>query len=207
MKKILIVLTVAATFVSCRNLPDFEDLTLKPIVVTNHDAEANFSNYQTYYLPPFIDKIADDANDSTVSSSLAQPILDAIDNNMQSRGYTKVTDKNLADIGIGVVTITVTTTEVYYPGYWWGYGGYYGGYGGYYPYYPYYPYSYTYTYTTGSMVVELIDLKNIDLVNNRVDILWTNFSNGVLGQGVSSSVLAVDAVNQAFKQSPYITTN
>jgi hypothetical protein len=56
------------------------------------------------------------------------------------------------------------------------------------------------------MVVDMLDLKNIPAGSNKVDVLWTNFSSGVLGVS-SSSKLAVDAVNQGFKQSDYISAN
>jgi hypothetical protein len=87
-----------------------------------------------------------------------------------------------------------------YPGYWWGY------YGWYYPYYPYYPYSYSYSYSTGSLVMDLVDVKNVPPGQERARVLWTNFSNGVLGVS-STTALAVDAVNQAFAQSLYINAN
>jgi hypothetical protein len=104
-----------------------------------------------------------------------------------------------ADLGVKVVTVTVTTVGTYYPGYWWGYGGYY-------PYYPYYPYSYTYSYSTGSMFIDLIDLENANNISGKATVIWTSFSNGILGE-TSNTVLATDAVNQSFIQSPYIKTN
>jgi len=200
MKRILFPLfVVAVVFTSCYKQPDYDVLTDKAIVVTNHDASAVFASYQTYYLPDFVGEISDDVSDSILDAAVAQPILESIRSNMNSRGYTEVTNSDSADLGIRVVTITVTTVGTYYPGYWWGYGGYY-------PYYPYYPYSYTYSYSTGSMIIELIDLENANDVTGKANVVWTSFSNGVLGN-TSTSKLAVDAVNQSFKQSPFIQAN
>lgn len=202
MKKnlILIAFAIGVVFSSCRNYPDYESLTYKAIVVTNHDPKSDFSQYKTYFLPPFVGTITDNPLDSILSGDVGDPILNAIDKNMQSRGFVKVNKSDSADIGIGVVTLSSTYVGYYYPGYWWGYGyGYYGGY------YPYYPYSYSYSYTTGSMAVDLIDLKNADKASNRVNILWTSFSNGILGYS-NSVTLATDAINQSFTQSPYIKT-
>lgn len=200
MKRILFPLAVVTLlFTGCYKQPDYDALTSKAIVVTNHDASAVFSSYQTYYLPPFVGEIADDIGDSILDANTAAPILEAIRTNMNSRGYTEIMNSDSADIGIRVVTITVTTTGTYYPGYWWGYGGYY-------PYYPYYPYSYTYSYSTGSMIIEFIDILNANDVSGKANVVWTSFSNGVLGN-TSTSKLAVDAVNQSFKQSPFIQAN
>lgn len=196
MKRLLMFAGMALALASCRNLPDFNELTYKAIVVTNHDANADFADYQTYYLPGEIRQISDNPNDTLLSNVLAAPILAAVDQNMQDRGYTKTTSILSADIGLDIVVIKVTNVTTLYPGYWWGYWGW----------YPYYPYSYTYTYSTGSMVMDMLDLKNIPPGGNKVNVLWTNFSSGVLGVS-STSKLAVDAVNQGFKQSEYISAN
>ncbi len=199
MKKFLILFAVVSAFTSCRKQPDYDTLTYKAIVVTNHDAKAVWASYNTYYLPGFVGEIGDDPLDSILDAGQSAPILDAIRANMNARGYTETLNSNTADIGIDVVTITTTTVGTYYPGYWWGYGGYY-------PYYPYYPYTYTYSYSTGTLIMDLIDLKNADDVTGRAGALWTSFSNGVLGT-TSDTKLAVDAINQSFVQSPYIQAN
>jgi hypothetical protein len=214
MKKIILCITVAAAFVSCRKLPDFETLTYNFIVVTSHDSTANFSNYKTYYMADNLTLIGDDANDTVVSSDIGDPMVNAIINNMAERGFTRVNTPELADLGINTAVITVTTTVVSYPpSYWWGYGGYggcyYGYCGGYYPSYPYYGYGYstTYTYSTGSLMLQMADLKNVDQEHNKINILWTNFNTGVLGNTGQNIQAGVDAINQAFKQSAYIQTN
>jgi len=201
MKKILLTVAVVSAFVSCRNLPDFDELTYKPIVVTNHNANADFSTYQTYYLSNVMHSIGDDPGDSIVDPSDAAPIINAIANNMNDRGYVRESNPNLADLDINVIAIKVTNVATMYPGYWWGY------YGWYYPYYPYYPYSYTYTYQTGTLVVDILDIKNVPPGGTKADVLWTNFNNGVLGVSGTSTQTAVSAINQAFQQSLYIQAN
>ena len=47
-------------------------------------------------------------------------------------------------------------------------------------------------------------LKNANVVAGKVNVMWTNFDNGVLGVSSSTTSLAVNAINQAFTQSPYI---
>src|SRR6187402_323649 len=103
MKKLFLIFLVAASFSACRNLPDFDELTYNAIVVTNHDSSADFSSYHSYFLPPTIGNVGDDAADSILNSGVAQPILNAIDANMQERGYVKEANPALADLAINVV--------------------------------------------------------------------------------------------------------
>jgi hypothetical protein len=214
MKKILFVSVAILAFASCRKVPNVESLTYQFIVATNHDSTANFSNYKKYYMSDKLTLIGDDANDSVVDGSIGDPIVAAIGTNMANRGFTRVSSPDSADVGINTAVIKVTTTVVYYPPYyWWGYPGYggcyYGYCGGYYPYYPYYGYGYTqaYSYTTGSLMLQMADLVNVDTVNHKIRILWTNFNTGVLGSTSGNVTGAVNAVNQAFTQSAYLKTN
>jgi hypothetical protein len=214
MKKLFVIASLFCVFVSCRKYPDFDELTYKPIVVTNHDAAIDFNNYKTFFLSDSMTQIGDDRNDSVAPPSIGDPINSAIVTNMESRGFVRVASPALADIGINTAVIKITTTvQTYPPGYWWGYPGYggcYYGYCGYYPYYDYYYggyYTYSYTYSTGSVLVEMVDLKYIDTVANRLNVVWTNFNTGVLGSTTQNISGAVSSVNQAFTQSTYLKTN
>ncbi len=212
MKNLFIVIAVVSLFSSCRNYPDFDELSYKPIVITNYDPTANFGSYQTFYMSDDITAIGDDPNDTILASAIGTPIANAILANMTSRGYVRVSTLDSADLGINTAVIKVTTTvQTYPPGYWWGYPGYggcYYGYCGYYPYYGYgYGYSYSYSYTTGSLIIQTADLMNIDTVGNKINIVWTNWDSGVLGSTAQNTQGAVEAVNQAFSQSPYFKNN
>jgi hypothetical protein len=88
--------------------------------------------------------------------------------------------------------------QVIYPNYY--YNGYYG-YGGYY----YYPYVQTYAYNTGSLVIEWVDLKNA-AANNKYKVIWNAYM-GDLFNAVDQLGQSLDAVNQAFEQSPYLGTD
>jgi hypothetical protein len=214
MKKILFISALVSLFVSCRKYPDFDELTYKPLTVTNYDATANFNDYKTYYMSDSLSQISDDLTDSIADGSIGTPILAAVATNLESRGYVRVASPSLADIGVNAAVIKITTTvQTYPPGYWWGYPGYGGCYYGYCGYYPYYDYgyggyyTYSYTYSTGSLLIEIADLKNVDPAANRINIVWTNFNTGVLGTSTQNIAGAVSAVNQAFTQSPYLKTN
>lgn len=213
MKKILILGALVVAFASCHDYPDFDDLSYKAIVVTNHDATVKFNDYKTYYMSDNLTLIGDDPTDTIVPPATGDPIVNAIKTNMANRGFTRVLTSANADLGINTAVIKVTTTVTTYPpSYWWGYPGYGGCYYGYcggYPYYPYYGYgySYSYSYTTGSLMIQMADLMNVDTVNYKINIVWTNFNNGILGTTAQNTQGGVNAVNQAFKQSEYLETN
>lgn len=194
---------------SCRKYPNTEELTGKPIVVTNHDSKVKFTDYKKYYMPTTVALIGDDPKDTILPANLADPLLKAIADNMESRGFVRVLTYTGADLGINSVAIKITTTVTSYPpSYWWGYPGYggcYYGYCGYYPYYPYYGYSYE--YSTGSVLVQMADLKNVDNAGHKLNMVWTNFNAGVLGSQTQNISGGVNAIHQAFLQSPYLKTN
>jgi hypothetical protein len=93
----------------------------------------------------------------------------------------------------------------YYYNYWYPWYGYGWGYWGwYYP--PYYPSGSYYTYTTGSVVVEMDKVREIaDKDSLEMRAIWIGSSNGLLSSAESSNVQYISAgVRQMFTQSPYL---
>ena len=89
----------------------------------------------------------------------------------------------------------------YYPGYW--YPGYWGGnWGGGW----YYPYPITYSYSTGSLLADMINLKNApEGQKEKLTVVWNAYISGLLGGSGSLNVnRTTTAINQAFTQSPYL---
>jgi hypothetical protein len=60
-------------------------------------------------------------------------------------------------------------------------------------------------YQTGSLIVEIVDLKNITKPGDMLDVLWTNWNGGALGSTSTNLENALNSINQAFIQSPYIS--
>ena len=91
---------------------------------------------------------------------------------------------------------------------WWGYPGYWGpGYwggnwgGGW-----YYPYAVTYSYSTNSFLTEMVNLKAEQGDSKKLPVVWTSYLTGFeTGSKAINRTLAVEAVNQSFTQSPYLT--
>ncbi len=172
-------------------------------VATQPSQTANFTSYTTFYVDPKVGSIggvADGGSPTYVPDGVASAITSAIAANMIAAGYTQVTTAptlaNHADLAIQASALTIDNTY-YYPGYWCGYYPYYYYYG------CYYSWSYYGTYTTGTLLVEMLDLNN--LVNGKATTIWGALAYGVVaGTGYGNPTAVTEAINRAFSQSPYI---
>ena len=204
--KVLKVLSLAAiVFLLTQCYPEgpeyIEELDL---VYSNYDPAADFTAKQTYAIPDKIMKIDDDlvAGDDPnyLNEIYAGPMLDRINQNMSTNGWQKVEKDENPDVLLAPVAIELTTTVYYgYGGYWdWWYGGWYGW---------YYPYPVTTSYSTGSLVVTMLDAKNLS-PDDKMPAVWNFIVNGLL-EGSTSEFNAryTKGINQAFTQSPYIKIN
>jgi len=190
--------------VSCRkeplnNLSDEESR----IYITNHDASANFSGYQTFSIADSVAVI--DNNDVRFQyNNVDQAFVEAVKNNMIQRGYLFVPKSQNPDLGLNISRIIRTSTGIisynywdlygnYYDPYYWGYGGY--GYG-----IPTWGYA-TYQVSEGLMSIDMADLKNAGSNNNEINLVW----NGTIrGSGIFDATTASSQVAALFNQSPYI---
>ncbi|WP_333820087.1 DUF4136 domain-containing protein [Ohtaekwangia sp.] len=188
---------------SCHPEPNAYDLLDQMVVSTNYDTTAVFNSYKTYSLPTdTIGYVSDtDPNDTIITSpkyNLPRGVLKAVEANMTKYGYQRVAQGQTADIGVNVYAVKNLNLfqQVIYPNYY--YSGYYG-YGGYY----YYPYVQTYAFNTGSLVVEFVDLKNAT-ANGKYKVIWNAYMGDLFNTARDETEESVDAVNQAFDQSPYL---
>lgn len=89
----------------------------------------------------------------------------------------------------------------YYPYYWT--PGYWGDWFGW-----YYPYQVYYGYTAGSMLIEMINLTAAQGQDQKLPVVWDSFIGGLLTSSREVNMQrTVDAVKQAFAQSPYLVNN
>ena len=203
---VLVFATLVAAVFSCRKSPNFDQLSSNFTVVTNYDANAVFQDYATYYISDTIAYIGGSNSDTILYDNNAKQLVDAVKQNMDARGYTFVAKNAHPDIGINMGAIKVTNTSVIYPGWWWDYPGWWDPWywGWYYPYY--YPWSVAYSITTGTIMIDMIDLKNADAKKTE-RVIWTAVMGGALGSTSTNVQLAVNAINQAFVQTPEIKAN
>jgi hypothetical protein len=175
------------------------------VVITTHNASYDFVSKSTYAMPDKIVKVTgnilEGQDPSFIPTANATVILSRIAQNMTALGWTRVDVTDTANTDVLLVPVSwETTTLVYYYDYWsWWYGGYYPGYGGYYPYY-----GYTTSYTTGTLLMTMIDPREISGTGAPV-LQWSGALNGIL-TGSFSSTRVNGLIDNAFNQSPYLLT-
>jgi hypothetical protein len=182
--------------------PEFTDDL--DVVYTTYDEDYDFGAAATFAIPDkiVIDVEVNNNGDTTyeyMKDIYAQPLLQKMAANMTSLGYQQVSIDGNPDLLLMPAAMSSTT---YFYDYWycWWYGGYYPGWGWYYP--PYYTVS---SYTTGSLIMTLVDPNN-DSPIGRAQSAWIGAANGLLSNSTDIN-RALDAVDQAFAQSPYLKTN
>jgi hypothetical protein len=206
LKVILPVACVVAISWGCEPQPDELKLFDQFVVSTNYDENADFGSYLTYYIPTdTIGLVSNIPSDDTiiVGSNYARPVINQVKTNLNARGYQYVDIDESPDLAVNAYVLKNLNIfqDIIYPGY--GYPGYYyPGYYGYYGYY-YYPYVQTYAYNTGVLVLEIVDLKNVT-PQNEVTVIWNAYLGDVFS-AVNLSQQTLDAIDQAFRQSTYLT--
>lgn len=194
---------------ACRKAPDLGKLSTDFVVQTSKEPDADFGQYKTYYISDSIALInSNPSDDSLWFDDDAKQLVAAVKSNMEARGYTEVSDPHASpDLGLGLTAIKDLNIGVIYPGWWWGYwGGCYWGYCPYPPYYPWYGGGIVYSVPTGTIVLDMIDLKNASH-DEKLTVPWGSVMSGGLGYTSDDIQLGVSAINQSFDQSPYIQTN
>ena len=179
------------------------------IVITKHAHDVDFPQYRTFFLRPEIRTLDDEGELEPIDSAKAQPLLDATERNLTARGFTAAT-KEQADLAVEMIyTQQISTTYWCYSWYsssYWGYPG------GYYP---------AYGCDTVMWKSNMLSTTISDLTAARDDSsggeagaggqsgqgekvpgIW--FS-GIYGLAITTQQ-AIEGVNQAFSQSPYIQT-
>lgn len=197
---LLLLIVTALIMASCTKYPPSSDRLLEDLAIyTKYDVSVDFSGYQSYYLSDSIIYI--DENDSGwVYNDQVQSLTATVAQNMNDRGYVRTWNEKATDLAITVAMVKNVNVSVYYPGWFWGYPGYYppgywGGYGGYY--YPYDP-AYVTSYSTGTILIDMLDLKNPSS-ENKIPVRWNAYIRGLLTGSHTLSDIE-KSIDQAFAQ-------
>jgi uncharacterized protein DUF4136 len=168
-------------------------------VVTVRDTSAVFSTANTFALADSVVHLVTPGEGDNITRAYDQQMLDRVRLNMTQAGYTEVLDPATADLNV-VVLVTSGTFTGYYWDYWCTYyGWWYGAWGCYYP-----PYWYTYEFDVGAILIGMAD--NREIQNNRAPLIWAAGATGLMNTGATLQRI-IDAIDQAFTQSPYIQSN
>jgi len=204
--RLLAALSLSAA-VACGVDTPSSEVGLGTAVLTYHASSADFGAYSTYAIVTQIAVYQEIPGQPSVIYQPAPEILGAIESNLNARGYVKVAEIDPANpmpppagTDLAVVVAALQGTDyIYYPCDWWpGWG--YPGTGCDLP-YEFIP------YRTGALLIELGDLKNAAATAPNIQIPWAAVAYAVLTpSSAANAQIAVDAVNQAFAQSPYLQT-
>ncbi|PWJ34189.1 DUF4136 domain-containing protein [Sediminitomix flava] len=215
LQTIYLIVASALFFVSC--YPDEPDnISELDIVGTTFDPEYDFSEIETYFLPDSVVHIEDltrSSNNVNITRDIDDVILETVKENLDALGYMELEteDTSQVDVVIQVSAFSTTNTSIFDPYDWWGYWGWYPGWGGYPGYGPGWGYFYPwgppiiYSYSTGTVLIEMVDPNNPMTNDEEVPLVWLAAINGLLSSNPGSNQnRVVNAINQAFEQSPYL---
>jgi len=172
------------------------------IVMTKHNDSYDFAAKATYAIPDRIVKITGSVTEGNdpefIPDIAAEQLLARINDNMENLGWKRVDLSENPDVVMTVAAWETTTVFYWYDyWYWW--------WGGYYPYWGYNPPVYYTSYTTGTLLMGLIDPNEMGANGNPVD-QWSGAVNGLLTGSYDASRIN-EAIDKAFSISPYLKTN
>jgi hypothetical protein len=216
----LLVLLTMAGLSGC--YPVGDDITYEDvdIALTQYDkdyyspGEYNYyREFQTFEVPDTVIHIIEDGVTDEISRSYDKYIIEQVRSNLLKLGYIEEIDpeNNPADIAVAV---SATTSEhiVYdwYPYWAWywvfikkGAGASKSSVENNYPWNPYYGTSYT--YTAGTLILEMVDVAKIDESTQEIPVIWAGVINGAVGgpeDGLQNRLST--GIDRCFNQSPYL---
>ena len=160
-------------------------------VITVYDEEEDLQGFTTYYLDEDFIDLNDPDNPSDPDN--ADTFISAINTEMVNYGWTAVAS------GTEDVTLNLAYSETAYFYYYcypsWGW------------YYPPYWCGTSYSYTGGTVIIQMGDANDVDGEGN-LHALWHAGINGILNDTTINLIQRInDAVAQAYIQSPYLDRN
>ena len=172
----------------------------RDLVITKYDNTVDFGTYRTFAVDDSVHYLADSTDDIHDERPFEAHILKTVRDNMLALGYTEETDpeNNIPDLALIAAVTTSTWYGTYYygyPGWGWGWGWYYPGYWG------------TYSYETGTIIVDMLDAGIFKEPKGDEDalVIWQGGINGLLTGTTSQTQSRISTrLDQAFNQSPYL---
>lgn len=173
----------------------------------------DFNTASTFALPDSIVFIKDEDDSKTyITDDQEKQIIANVRGHFISMGWVDSSYAVVDTLPDVVVTITGIATK--YSGSYWNYWGWYGGgwYGGY-PgygwgggYYPGYGYPTYYEYTTGTIILDMVDWKNIEeyVDTEKNPFVWGGAMNGLVNRTPVSISKVNESIDKMFELSPYL---
>jgi len=185
----------------------YSDLDL---TVTDRDPDYDFGNQKYYSMADTVEYITN-IKDNEIDPDDVEKLLASVEDHLSDRGYVRL-DESAADDADFVITVSVIASKntsvgwvpgpPYYPGWPWG-----PGWGGWYP--PYWGGYYSYSYTTGSVIINWWDPQEaaapLSVGEDLQPVHWVATFNGLVSSSKQNNATRIAAgLDQAFAQSEYI---
>jgi len=180
---------------------------------TMYDENADFSSYNTFHVVDTVMHITEDGEDDpNLTREYDEFILNLIRENMTGLGYDELENPDSLNRPDLEILVQAMSADFYtYFSYWYDYWYWYPGWDWWYPGYPWYP-SYPWypgggyysSYTTGTLIMEMLDTQVAD-VGDHPGVVWMGLVDGLLTGNKSSARSRLEKqINQTFDQSPYL---
>lgn len=211
MKKILLISAVALLALACQQEPYPQDNDDEYLVYTSPAKDVDFTRFQTFDIADSLLVIGQSAKPEYSQSNNALALIQEYRINMEKLGYIYTPSNPDADLGIQLTYMIKTERFVQYyddPYWWYDYPGYWspGIWGDWYGYY--YPRPVVYSYSTNSLVADMVDLTADEGSGRSLKVVWSSYIGGPAGPNIYYDVKRLkNAIDQAFEQSPYINRN
>lgn len=190
---------------SCSYFNDGYEETLDQFVsVAYKSPDADFSKYQTYSVSDAL-LYVDGEKSNRLPSTLANRLSAVVKEEMNALGYKLSPVGVPADLLVDLVFIknTITSVTPVVPGYWWDWDWWWSEYYPYDPFFPYYPYPIypiTSSYSTGSLVIEMVDVTSVSK-NDKAPVVWHGLIRSILSNdGIKNG--GEDAIAKCFEMMP-----
>ena len=190
----------AAVVAAAACYPDeITDVSEFDTVTTLQDTVTNFGTARTYVIADTVIHVP--IEDGNIGHADDDLLIARVRSNMNAAGYQEIPDSPTANPDF-YVNVAITTQQwvvidwiggCYYP--WYGCWGWY---------YPTYPY--VYSYETGTVLAIILDRRRANAGANRMPVAWVGAVNGVIDVGGEVD-RALEGIDQAFAQSPYVSRN
>lgn len=185
------------------------------LAISRVSDDQSFEDYHTFYLYDTVVYVVEDDKDlEDIDRTHDAQIISETRRHLLDLGWTEVTDTtNLKDDADVAIMLSALAVDVYYYyTYWWDYWYWWDWYYWYpgYPIYPIYPSYPSYGYSVGTVMIDMLDLKNFesaqkDVEKPKVDVIWSGAVNGILvGSDANISQRLTRQMNQVFTQSSYL---
>lgn len=213
--------TALALAVSCEKEPSSSDFDGEYLVYTAHSEDIeDFSGFSSFTVADSL-LVIDGDRGSLFLNDWGKTVRNQYISEMEELGYTyvdtgmidsdleqEVTGDPKADLAMQISYIVSTsyfTTYVPSTPYWWGsYPGYwYPGYWGNWGYWSY-PFPVTYSYSTHSLLTEIVDMTAETGDDKPLPVVWNSFIDGSIGNNREDADRFSRAISQSFDQSVYL---